>query len=505
MTASRTLSSRPLSRRQLLRLGAVGAVALATGAAFDELAAATPSPRPVRAPEPSPPQRRSFGSRPDLTPPVVSVARQPGAPLADGVVLLTPGNGAAPDGPLIVRADGEPIWVHPVPGKQATNLRVATYRGEPVLTWWEGVITSGYGSGEHVILDASYREVTRIRAGNGLQADLHELVIGPDDTAFVLATRVVRALVPTPSGGSMDAAVQEGVIQEIDIPTGKVLFEWHSLPEIDPAEAYPPAPTDGSAFDYLHANSIDVDGDGLLLSARHTWTVYRIDRGAGTVDWRLNGRHSDYQVPSEARFAWQHDARRQPDGTISIFDDGANGIQEPFETRSRGIVLALEDGAHRARLVKSFVHPAGVSATSQGSVQVLPDGGAFVGWGSTPRFTAFDARGGITLDATFEAANQSYRSRIQPWVGRPAALPDVTVDRASAPAVLRVSWNGATEVAAWQLVDPFADLGTAPGATQPATAFETVLAIPAGMRHAAARALDANGNVLVQSRIVTFA
>jgi hypothetical protein len=294
------------------------------------------------------------------------------------------------------------------------------------------------------------------------------------------------------------------VIQEIDIPTGEVLFEWHSLTDIDPSESYVAPPTDGSTFDYLHANSIDVDGDGLLVSARHTWAVYRIDRATGAIDWRLNGKRSDFALPATARFAWQHDARRQPDGTISIFDDGANGIAEPFEPQSRGIVLDVEPDTHRARLVKSFIHPAAVSATSQGSLEMLPDGGAFVGWGSTPRFSAFDAQGRVTLDATFEAANQSYRSRLQPWVGRPSTLPDIIVERGSPGPVFRVSWNGATEVASWRLVDPFADLATPPAVTAAARSFETVLAGPAGMRHASAVAVDADGNELARSRVVTL-
>src|SRR4051794_17053881 len=163
-SAGRTLAPR-LNRRQFLKLGGLGAIALASGAGLDALATAAASTQPVRAPLPSPAGRRTFVSRPDLTPPVISTARRGGTPLADGLVLLTPGNGAAPDGLLIVTPRGEPVWIQPLPGKQTANLRVARYRGEPVLTWWEGSIAAGIGDGEHVIVDSAYREITRVRGG----------------------------------------------------------------------------------------------------------------------------------------------------------------------------------------------------------------------------------------------------------------------------------------------------------------------------------------------------
>ena len=69
---------------------------------------------------------------------------------------------------MILDNDGQPVWFRPVPneGEDAMDFKVQRYRGEPVLTWWEGTHI-GYGRGEYVILDASYREITRVRAGNG--------------------------------------------------------------------------------------------------------------------------------------------------------------------------------------------------------------------------------------------------------------------------------------------------------------------------------------------------
>jgi hypothetical protein len=64
------------------------------------------------------------------------------------------------------------------------NFRAQTYRGRPVLTWWGGV-HEGFGEGEYVIFDDSYREVKRLRAGNGYEGDHHEFLITTRDTALV--------------------------------------------------------------------------------------------------------------------------------------------------------------------------------------------------------------------------------------------------------------------------------------------------------------------------------
>ena len=131
------------------------------------------------------PVRPSYASRPDLTPPVVEVSTAlPTA--ASGYVFLAPSAGPQL-GPLIVDDTGEPVWFRPLPlysNQVAHNFRVQTYRGRPVLTWWEGDYADGYGQGEYVVLDSSYAEVARFGAGNGYAGDLHEFTITPDDTAL---------------------------------------------------------------------------------------------------------------------------------------------------------------------------------------------------------------------------------------------------------------------------------------------------------------------------------
>src|SRR3712207_6320064 len=99
------------------------------------------------------------------------------------------------------------------------DFRVQRYRGEPVLTWWQGISTEGRGLGHAVLRDAAYREIAAVRVGNGYPgADLHEFLMTPQDTALVLAYHPVR----------WDLSSVDGIVQELEIATGRVLFEWHS-------------------------------------------------------------------------------------------------------------------------------------------------------------------------------------------------------------------------------------------------------------------------------------
>lgn len=524
------------SRRQLLKVAGLAGLAVMGASLTDELLAATTASRAnaSAAPggstgtlaaldaAPAPVVRAGaisasaapgdgrirYRSRPDLSAPIVAVTRSKAA-LSPGLIFLTPNNGTAPDGPLIMDNRGEPVWIHPESVHAAVNLRVATYRGEPVLTWWEGTIASGIGAGEFVIADTSYAEIARVRAGNGYQADLHEFVIRSQDTAVFLVTNPVSTFVPVAGGSPAPGrpapqSVIEAIVQEVDIATGHVLFEWHSLPAIDPSESYLPPPADSSAYDYLHANSIDLDADGdLLVSGRHTWCVYKVDRASGQLVWRLNGKRSDFEMEPGAGFAWQHDARAHPDGSISIFDDGAMGQPPEPEVRSRGIVLAADSPTRVASLLQEFVHPQGILTTSQGSFQVLPDRHVFVGWGSTPRCSEFGPNGRLLLDASFASSKQSYRSLRFPWTGHPVESPALLAVRAEPGSIeVYASWNGATEVAAWEVFGGSSPTELTSLGRAASRGFETLIQIESDANYTLARALDGQGSERGRSPVV---
>jgi hypothetical protein len=436
---------------------------------------------------PSPPYEH-FRSRPDLKPPHIRILT-PAHGTAPGYVFIAPKKNVAQAGPMIVDDLGRLVWFRPLNTRGVTDFRVQTYRGRPVLTWWRGRPLHGDGAGNYAIVGASYRTVARVRPANGLVGDIHEFLITPRDTALMTIFHRVRR------GGRV---IFEGAVQEIDIATGRVLFEWHSLGHVRLDESYERPPKKQSLpYDYFHVNSIDEDADGnLLVSARNTHAVYKIDRRSGDILWRLGGKRSDFAMGPGTRFAWQHDARRRPDGTITLFDNEAAPRVGP---ESRGLVLRLDMRQMRATLVRSIAHRPRLLAATQGNLQLLPDGHWFVGWGARPYFTEYDDTGRrVLFDARFGFRDDSYRAYRFPWTGRPRGRPALAVVRRTAYA----SWNGATEVARWQLVTPGAAGGFRPLLTVPKRGFECALTVPAGATAVAVRALARGGRVLATSRML---
>jgi hypothetical protein len=449
----------------------------------------------------SPPRVSRFVSRPDLRPPVMTI-RQRARNAGKGHLFIAPSSGPGQRGVLIFDELGQPVWFHPTTPDTATAFRASMLRGKPVLTWWEGKYSAeGLGRGVYVIADASYREIARIRAGGHRDGDLHEFLITSEGTALVTkneaVSRDLRAY-----GGSAGATLYGGVVQEIAIPSGRVLFEWRSLDHVGLDESH--VGPSKNHFDYFHINSIDVDADGhLLVSARNTWAVYKVHRRTGQVLWRLGGRKSSFAMGRGTVTAWQHDARSHNGGrVISIFD---NGAAPQVQTQSRAILVRLDLERMTATLDRSHTHrPNRVVSKFMGNAQVLPDGGVVTGWGSEPLVTEFAPNGSIRFEATMPRGGQNYRAFRLPWTGTPFAPPRLGKGTSKGKHGLFVSWNGATDVTAWQLRYGPSPSDLQDGPVTPMTGFETYLGHPAGARWASAVALDRKGKALGRSRPAHF-
>jgi hypothetical protein len=343
-------------------------------------------------------------------------------------------------------------------------------------------------------MDSSYRPVATVRAANGYDMDAHEMKVTPSGTALVMSYVAVPWDL-SKVGGRRDGLVEDNVVQEIDVKSGALLFEWHALGSIGLGESYRPAPRDrGKVHDPYHLNSIDLDVDGnLVLSARHTNAIYKIDRRTGDVLWRLGGKRSTFTMRPGTAFALQHDARVQRDGTLTLFDNVAEDLPARGR-RSRGIALALDHRRRTASLVREFVHPDGILSPTQGSMQQLDGRGAFIGWGGVqPLFTEFDRDGRTVFDARFLAKGvETYRAYRMPWRATPAARPNAVATSTGKRTTVHLSWNGATEVSRWR-VRP-ADAG--PAVTVPERGFETTVNLRGRPHGVTAEALDASGTVL---------
>ncbi len=299
----------------------------------------------------------------------------------------------------------------------------------------------------------------------------------------------------------------DSVIQEIDVETGLVMWEWHALGHIPISESHNPAPTSSYPWDYVHINSISPEGAGsnqpedVLLSSRNTWTLYDVDLRSGNVRWRLGGEHSSFKLGPGTRTYWQHDAEWQPGGLISVFD---NGSDPPKEKQSRGLLLDPNLATHTVTLVKQFVNPTKtLLASSQGNTLSLPGGNWLMGYGGLPNFTEYDSSGQVLLDGTLGKNVQDFRTYLFPWSGQPTSAPSlVAAPGAGGTIAVSVSWNGATEVVSWRVLAGASPSALAPVASAGATGFQTTVSVPTAGPYVAVQALDSSGSVVGTSATV---
>jgi hypothetical protein len=459
------------------------------------------------APAPVPKEYQSFRSRPELRPPDVTVSSEDKT--ATGDLFLAPYSGVGQYGPMILNEHGELIWFKPLApaGTRAADFRVQQYEGKPVLTWWQDPLIAGASrtAGE-VIANSAYQDIAVIRAGNGYQPDLHEFVITPQDTGLITVYDAIDCNL-SGVGGPRDGAVADTLAQEIDLKTGLVMYEWHSLDHVPLQSSYNgAAPTSRSEpFDYFHINSIDLEADGdLLIDSRNTWAAYDVDAKTGQVRWTLGGKHSSFKEGPGVATAFQHDARRQPNGAVTFFDNGAFPQVHP---QSRAIEVTLDEASMTATLTRSYEHRNPLVAGSQGNVQALAGGDWMVGWGQAGYLSEIDGAGHVLFNAHLPPSWESYRTYALPWSGQPATAPAaaaIAAPGARAGATVYASWNGATEVASWNVLAGSSPTSLEPAASAAKSGFETAISLPGASAggYVEAQALSAAGTVLGSSRAV---
>jgi hypothetical protein len=420
-----------------------------------------------------------------------------------GDVFLTPMRGPVQWGPMSIGPRGSLIWFDPMPAPLtvASNLQVQRYLGQPVLTFWRGYVSVMSGQGEDVILNRHYQQIATVKAGNGLNADLHEFSITRQNTALITAYSLVHWNGSGVKRGS-DIDVVNCTVQVIDIRTGNVLFQWDSLDHIGLRDSYVvPDPNPGVPYDYLHVNSVQQDSDGnLIVSARNTWTVYKINASTGSVMWKLGGRHSSFKMGDGTRTAYQHDAILHAGNVMSVFDDGG----WPSKRRaSRALFERLDMKRMTATLIHAYAHSPALQANVEGSVEERPDGRTFVGWGDASYFSEIDRRGRQIFDGRMDSDNTSYRDYESSWEAQPLTPPALAVTNAQhGVRTVYASWNGATDVIRWRVL-----AGSRPDrlkavATAPRRGFESAIAVRGRQIYYAVQGLDSAGHKLGQSAIV---
>jgi hypothetical protein len=454
-------------------------------------------------PTAAPADYQSFDTLPGVQAPVLDVSVADRDPAA-GDILTTNGPGPGQYGPLIYTPQGRLVWFDRLPpGETAEDLNEQAYEGRRDLTWWRGrVLDLGFGQGEDIVMDSSYRTVARIAGGNGLKADLHEFQIAPHDVAYITAYNPIRCNL-TAVKGSRGGAIVDTAIQEIDMKTGLVRWEWHSLDHVGTSESETEAPTSTTPWDWFHLNSIDPQPDGdIFISARSTWAGYQLEGTSGKILWRLGGLQSSFKMGPGTETAWQHDGRILADGEVTLFDDGSN---PPIHHQSRAVRIALDFSTHQARLAAVFTHAnPPLLAASQGNMQTLADGNIVVGYGGVPAISEYGAGGVLLFDANLPYDMSFYRAFRFPWSGRPLSPPAVlaNLNDTGEETIVHASWNGASEVVAWRVLAGKAGGALAVQTTIPASGFESSTTLPQKYARVAVQALDAAGHVLGTSQTV---
>jgi hypothetical protein len=448
---------------------------------------------------------RGFVTHPGFKAPIVTMSGRD-TDTASGDIFLdsqNTGQGAA----YILNPQGAMLWYRPAPSDLSIhNVRVQSYHGNPVLTYWQGkYVKAGGGShGEGVILNHHYQIIHTVTAGAGYErqgADLHEFVLGHEGseaTAFIVIFSPVQANL-TSIGGPPNGTVYDRIIQEIDIATGKVIWEWHALGHVPVTDSYPPYVL-GQGYDFFHLNSIQQLRDGnILISARNTWGIYLINKKTGKIIWRMGGKRSNFKMGAGTNFEWQHDATLYANNVLTVFDDAAPPKEE---SQSRALMLKVNRQKQKVTLLHQYLHSPSTLSASQGSVQILSNGNVFVGWGSRPYFSQYALGGTQLFSGTTVPSYRTYRF---PWFGKPLQPPAIAVRRATTAGedAVYASWDGATKVASWQVLSSSTSTGPFVPVGSPVTwsGFETKMHAPTA-GYFEVEALDSSGNVLGTSAAV---
>jgi arylsulfotransferase ASST len=437
----------------------------------------------------------SFQSAPSLHPPIIAMSGTDPDAKASGDIF-TDAQNSIQAGPMIISPQGQLIWFEPLPhGGFAHDVAVQRYRSQSVLTYWQK------NGATDVILDHHYERVKTVHAGNGYITGDHEFQITRRGTALITASATKPADLRS-VGGPRNGTVIDTVIQEIDIATGRIVWQWDPDRHLSWNASYEDRP--GNApWDFTHMNSIQQLSNGnLLISVRNTWAVYEISKRSGNVLWELGGKHSSFRMGRGTRFEWQHDARMQRDGTITLFDDGSDGVHTS-ERQSRALRIRLDYRTHTATLVHAYTNRPPLLSVSQGNVQVLPDGNTFVDWGFKPYLTEFSKNGGRQLFSIhFRSPLQSYRGYRFQWWGQPTTPPSAAASSKGAGTTVYASWNGATTVASWRVLAGPSAATLAPVEQFPDNGFETTMHVSSTGPYFAVQALDVRGRLLAISNPV---
>ncbi|KAI0017067.1 ASST-domain-containing protein [Xylariomycetidae sp. FL0641] len=452
------------------------------------------------------------------TPPALAITKT--GPTAPGYLFFDQNGPAAPQYSLFIMSDddddddGELVWQSPGVGDYSA-FRAQTLGGRPVLTFFNGISLPepwGWGHGIVQILDDAYQSIYNVSLTADAEGyvtisdldpdqlvsyvDMHEARITAEDTMLVTAYNVSRYDLRS-IGGPEDGWIADCLFYEMDIRTNEVLFRWSALDHLDQiplADAltfYPLADygrNQSVPYGYFHINSVDKFQDGsYLISSRYYSSLFKVATN-GSVEWTLQGdTGGDFALENGLSFSYQHDARILSESgstiRISIFNNANSDVVSGVD-QTTGIIMTVDTSTMTVRQDQLLLDDADpVYASSQGSLQVLPNGHSVMGYGSTSKIREYAPNGTAVMTAQFGPGDDnifSYRAYRQPWIGRPKTAPAVFACGSDArnQTMVYMSWNGATEHREWKVFAGESEKNLELAALVSRKGFETTTKLP---------------------------
>jgi hypothetical protein len=203
--------------------------------------------------------------------------------------------------------------------------------------------------------------------------------------------------------------------------------------------------------------------------------------------WRIGGLKSDFALPVEARFNFQHHARVHSQNKTHIIMSLMDNSRKPTDSDvytprvySAGLILSLNTDSMEGKLIGEYPHPYRGKINKRGSAHVMPSGNVLMGWADNILVSEYAPDGRLLMEGNILPKLDSYRSYKFEWVGEPLEPPTVYsaafLSGNTTYTMAYTSWNGATEVVTWNWYELDRDTGSESLlVSAPKTGFETGL------------------------------
>jgi hypothetical protein len=334
---------------------------------------------------------------------------------------------------MILDQNGTPVWYQSAPG---AAINVQLLPNDTIA--WAGNLGPGIGAdpdGAFDLFQLGTQTASAVKAPLP-PMDPHELLPVANGHFIAISSPLLSGVDLSSLGSSFvpaNGTIVDCIVQEFD-STGALVWDWRMSDHVAVDEAKTTPMLAGivsvngqSAADIFHCNSVDVDpfnSNSLLISSRNTSAVYEVDKMTGRVAWKLGGTPSNnddaqslrLKNDPEGQISGQHDARFEPNGDVSLYDDHT-GVSSAggLPIAARGVEYSIDTRAGTATVDWSYSATNGQPAFATGGFRrYLSGADNLITWGFTSTkgsgFTEVDGEGNTLVRLTFPNGEFNYRT-----------------------------------------------------------------------------------------------